>query len=205
MAGTSAGTKPLRSSTVTSKIDPAARVNPAAAGSRPARFFAAFSACALLGFAAVMTPWARPAVAAWDRLLVDVSGALIHLFGGHAGAAGSVLRDPSTGLAIEMKDGCNGLNVTVLLCSALLAFSASWTDKIKGLLLGCAAIQGVNLLRFVSLFYLLQYNRAWFDFAHDYLWESLIMLDALAAFWLWVQAVFRSRAMPPGANRHVHA
>ena len=54
----------------------------------------------------------------------------------------------------------------------------------------------MNLVRFISLYYLLQYNQAWFDFAHAYLWESLIMLDALAVFWLWVQLVFRSMAMP---------
>lgn len=143
-----------------------------------------------------MTPWMKPAVVYFDRVLVQFSAALIYVFRGHAAAAGAVLRDPSTGLAIEMKDGCNGINVTVLLCSALLAFPASWSHRVKGLVLGCGAIQSVNLLRFISLFYLLQYDRAWFDFAHEYLWESLIMLDALAVFWMWVQLGFRSMAMP---------
>jgi exosortase H (IPTLxxWG-CTERM-specific) len=165
----------------------------------------AFGACFLLGYAALMTPWVKPAVIHFDRMLVQASGALIHLCGGHGTVDGAVLRDPPTGLAIEMKDGCNGVNVTVLLCAALLAFPASWTQRIKGLLIGCAAIQSVNLLRFISLFYLLQYNRAWFDFAHAYLWESLIMLDALAVFWLWVQLVFRSGAMPDVHLQSAHA
>ena len=181
----------------------ASRVNPAGVAPRPRRFLVLFGACALFGFAAVMTPWVRPAVAGFDHLLVRASGALIHLCRGHAAAAGTVLRDPSTGLGIEMKDGCNGMNVTLLLCAALLAFPTSWTHKARGLLLGCLAIQVVNLLRFISLFYLLQYNRAWFDFAHQYLWESLIMLDALAVFWMWVQGVSRSAAKPPIANAPV--
>ena len=48
-------------------------------------------------------------------------------------------------------------------------------------------IQGVNLLRFISLYYLGQYSMRWFNFAHEYLWESLIMLDAMVVFGLWVR------------------
>ena len=42
--------------------------------------------------------------------------------------------------------------------------------------------------------YLGQYNRNWFDFAHFYLWEGLIVLDTLAIFWLWAVVVRRSGA-----------
>jgi exosortase H (IPTLxxWG-CTERM-specific) len=168
----------------------------AAAPRRPGRFLIGFAACALLGYAALMAPWVRPAVTGFDRMLVSASEALIHVCGGHAGAGGTVLRDPSTGLGIEMKDGCNGMNVTVLLCSALLAFPAPWSGRLKGLVIGCGAIQVVNLVRFISLFYLLKYNRDWFDFAHEYLWESLIVLDALAIFWAWVHLMFRQARAP---------
>lgn len=161
-----------------------------------------FCAWFLFGFAILATPWAQPTVIRFDGLLVHAAGNLIHLCGGHANPDGAILRAPSTGSAVEMKDGCNGVNVTVLLIAALLAFRAPWAHKAKGLLLGCVAIQSVNLVRFISLFYLLQFNRAWFDFAHNYLWESLIMLDALAAFWLWVELLFRADAE---ARSHVQA
>jgi exosortase H (IPTLxxWG-CTERM-specific) len=165
-------------------------------GGRPGRFLALFAICFLCGFGALMTPPAQPATIRFSAALVTASGALIHLFGGRAQVEGTVLRDPSSGLAIEMKDGCNGVSVTVLLCSALLAFPASWIERVKGMLLGVGAIQSINLLRFVSLFYLRQYDQAWFDFTHQYLWESLIMLDALAVFWMWVhRVVFRPEAM----------
>jgi exosortase H (IPTLxxWG-CTERM-specific) len=157
----------------------------------PARFLIGFVATALLGYAALTAPWVKPAVIGFDRLLVRASQTLIQVCGGRAGAGGTVLRDPSSGLGVEMKDGCNGMNVTILLGSALLAFPAHWSRKLKGLLLACGTIQLVNLVRFISLFYLLKYNRAWFDFAHEYLWESLIMLDALALFWAWVHLMFR--------------
>jgi exosortase H (IPTLxxWG-CTERM-specific) len=132
----------------------------------------------------------------FDRALTHAAGIIIHLCGGHASADGAILRHPITGLAVEMKQGCDGVNVTLLLCAAVLAFPAAWSLKAKGLLLGCVAIQLVNLVRFISLFYLLQYSQIWFDFAHAYLWESLIMLDALGIFWLWVRIVSDSVAMP---------
>jgi exosortase H (IPTLxxWG-CTERM-specific) len=163
-------------------------------GPRPGRFFALFAVFFLAGFALLMAPPVQPAVISFSRALVAASGALIHLCGGKAQIAGTVVRDPLTGSGIEMKDGCNGLYVTLLLCSALAAFPASWKQRAKGLLIGIVAIQSLNLVRFISLFYLCQYNQAWFDFAHEYLWESLIMLDALAVFWMWVQLVFRSTA-----------
>jgi hypothetical protein len=49
-------------------------------------------------------------------------------------------------------------------------------------------------VRFISLYYLGQYSRSWFDFAHLYLWESLIVLDTMVVFWLWTRLVFRSMA-----------
>ncbi len=155
----------------------------------PQVFLAFFAVCCLAGFALLFIPPVEFAVLKFSRALVDFSGSVISLFGGHARVEGTVLRSPSNGFAIEMKNGCNGINATVLLCSAVLAFPASWLQKAKGLFIGIFAIQSVNVVRFISLFYLGQYNLAWFDFAHNYLWESLIMLDALVMFGLWVNSV----------------
>lgn len=162
---------------------------------RPARFLALFALCVVGTFGFLLTPFARPAVARFSTGLVSVSRTLIGVAGGRATAAGTVLSSPANGFAVEMKDGCNGIDVMVLLWSAVLAFPATWAMKAVGLLIGSAAIQGVNFLRFISLFYLGQYNTALFEFAHLYLWETLIMVDALVVFWLWAAMVFRS--MPP--------
>jgi len=164
------------------------------------RFVVVFGACFLLGYALLTTPWVKPGMIHFDRVLTRAAGMIIHLCGGHASTDGAILRHPITGLAVEMKQGCDGVNVTLLLCAAVLAFPASWPLRAKGLMAGCVAIQLVNLVRFISLFYLLQYSQTWFDFAHAYLWESLIMLDALAIFWLWVRIV-----SDPVAVRDAHA
>jgi exosortase H (IPTLxxWG-CTERM-specific) len=164
------------------------------------RFLITFCVCALASFALLLAPPLRPAVMLFSRSLVVASASIISAGGGQVRIEGgdrTILSHPATGSGVEMKDGCNGVNVTLLLCSALIAFPVSWLPRLKGLVIGTLAIQIVNLARFISLFFLLEYNRPLFDFAHDYLWESLIMLDALVVFWIWVYGLRRSsRAVP---------
>jgi len=112
---------------------------------------------------------------------------------------GPVLLSPSNGFAIEMMDGCNGLNVTLLLWSAIMAFPANWQPKIAGIALGGIFVQSLNLVRFISLFYLGQYSRQWFEFAHGYLWEALLVLDAIVFYWIWMSRAGRSGAAADAA------
>ena len=45
----------------------------------------------------------------------------------------------------------------------------------------------MNLLRIISLFYLGQWSETLFDWAHLYIWQALIMLDALIVFLVWIR------------------
>lgn len=153
------------------------------------KFLVIFAACFLASLGALEIPAVRPAIDAASRLLVKISAFAVTTCGGLATISGenrTILIHP-TGFGVEMKDGCNGINVTFLLWSAILAFPATWKRKLQGLLIGTAAIQGINIIRFISLYYLIRINRPLFDFAHEYLWEALIMLDAMVAFGLWVR------------------
>jgi exosortase H (IPTLxxWG-CTERM-specific) len=132
----------------------------------------------------------------FSRALVQLSHGVIHLCGGKASLEGAILRAPAGGFAVEMRDGCNAVNVTILLWSAVLAFPAPWKLKAWGLLAGSLIIQVVNIFRFITLYYIGQYSTTWFEFAHGYLWESLIILDTMVVFWAWVHVVSRSTAVP---------
>ena len=80
------------------------------------------------------------------------------------------------------------------LAAGMLAFSAPWRLRLVGLLVGTIAVQGLNLVRVVSLFYLGQWNFQAFEFAHLYLWQALIMLDVLIVWLLWLRWVGREHA-----------
>lgn len=153
---------------------------------RPARFAAIFAGLLLLGFGVLLTPPVQAIDLKFSQTLVWFSHALVVALGGHAMRDAAILRSPS-GFGVEMRDGCNAVNVTILLWSAILAFPASSKSKAWGLLAGTAIVQALNIVRFISLFYVGQYSMAWFDFAHAYLWESLLVLDTMVVFGLWVK------------------
>ena len=156
------------------------------------RFLVLFPVFLAVGFALSLGPLLRPAIEGFTRVLVELSAAAIRIFGGNAAAHEVTLQNPSTGFAVQVLEGCNGNNVMILLWAAILAYPASWMDKAKGLLAGTAILQAVNLVRIVTLFYLGQYDRQWFDFAHLYVWESLFVLFTLTIFWMWVRRTGRS-------------
>lgn len=160
--------------------------------SHQARFLVLFGACFLAGIGLVLLPPFHAIDERFSQILVSVSHGLIALCGGAATVQGAILRAPS-GFAIEMKDGCNGINVTILLWAAVLAFPAPWNMRAWGVAAGTLAIQLVNIVRFISLFYIGQFNTSWFEFAHAYLWETLLILDTIVVFWLWVGRVSRLR------------
>jgi len=154
---------------------------------RVLRFLVLFPIFLAVGFCGLLIPFLHPAVTSFTRGLVEISAMVIRLFGGNAIAHQVVLQNPSNGFALEVLDGCNGDDVAVLLWAAILAYPASWLQKGKGLLAGTAAIYVINFLRIISLFYLGQYNRQWFEFAHLYVWESVFVLLTLTIFWTWVR------------------
>ncbi len=161
---------------------------------RPLRFAALFGALFLAGSAVLLLPPVQTIDGRFSQTLVGISHRLIRICGGTAAVEGAILRAPS-GFGVEMKDGCNGVTVTILLCAAVLAFPASWKMRGLGLLAGGLTIQVLNVVRFISLFYLGQYSTSWFEFAHGYLWETLLMLDTMVVFWLWVGRVSRTERL----------
>ena len=62
------------------------------------------------------------------------------------------------------------------------------------MLAGIVAVQGLNVVRVISLFYLGQWNMQVFEWAHLYVWQVLIMLDVLVVWLVWV------RLLPQGGR-----
>lgn len=123
----------------------------------------------------------------WTALLARGCAGLVTLFDANAAAYGKVLWNPSTGFGVSIEPGCNGVEACIILFAAIVAFPAPWRHRAWGLLLGFIAVQGLNVVRVVSLFYLGQWHEGAFRIAHEYLWQGLIMLDVLVVWLLWVR------------------
>jgi len=162
------------------------------------RFFVQFLVLQAVLFGAELTPWAQEYfVVPWTNTLAALSARLVTFFDPNVLAAGKVLQSTANGFAVSIESGCNGVEATIVLLAAILAFPAPWKHRLMGLVAGIVAVQGLNVIRVISLFYLGQWNLNVFEWAHLYVWQALIMLDVLIVWLVWVRTLPGAHAAPP--------
>lgn len=159
------------------------------------RFLAIFIVSLLVLFTLdVLNPVNDAVIDPFNGFLAWVSAHVIDLFGGDAISQGKAIISPSTGMAVSIERVCNGIEAVIVLVSAMLAFPAPFRYKAIGIVAGTLAIQALNIVRIISLYYLHQWNRTAFDWFHEYIWQALIVLDALAAYLIWLRLLPRPAA-----------
>ncbi len=120
-------------------------------------------------------------VVPYTALIARVSGAILRLFGESATVSGCIVSSPR--FAVEIFNGCNGLITSLIFVSGVLAFPAKWPAKVIGVIGGLLAIQVINMVRIVSLFYVGVFFPALFNDAHIYIWQSVVILAGVG---LWI-------------------
>ena len=154
------------------------------------RFFVLFLLLLAVLFGVELTPWAqRWFVEPWTATLAKIATSLVALFDSGVTVSGKVISSTTSSFAVSIEAGCNGVEATIVLIAAMLAFPAPWKHKLLGLAAGIVAVQGLNVVRVISLFYLGQWNRDVFEWAHLYVWQALIMLDVLVVWLVWVRTL----------------
>jgi len=167
------------------------------------RFIATFVAClAILFTTELLQPVQDAVIIPFTTSLAHVSVWLMRLFDISVVAQGDEIVNALAGGGIKIVAGCNGVEAVLILVSAVLAFPAPWKYKIAGVLLGFLAIQSLNLVRIISLYYLQRWNTVWFEWFHLYLWQALIILDALVFWLIWLRCLPRD---DEHARRAAHA
>lgn len=165
------------------------------------RFLSLFALLLLALFTAELTsPVQAHLVQPWTEGLAAASGRVAAMFDSGVTSSGAVILDRASGFGVQIVAGCNGVEAMFVLAAAILAYGASWKVRLVGLAAGFVAIQSLNLVRVVSLFYLGRWNFAVFEFAHLYLWQALIMLDVVVVWLLWLRWVNRAPAAEGGGN-----
>jgi exosortase H (IPTLxxWG-CTERM-specific) len=166
------------------------------------RFFLTFMGLLISLFTLQILTWVQQHVIfPFTGLLAKVSVFIIELFDDGVVASERIVRSIDNGFAVEIAPGCNGVEAMIILLAAIAAFPSTWRQKLIGLSIGFFAIQGLNLVRIISLFYLGQWNYTWFEWAHLYIWQALIILDALVVFLLWLRWISKpGPGTPPSVD-----
>lgn len=123
----------------------------------------------------------------FTALLATISISLIHLFDDNVMSYGVIIYNTVNQFAVSIEAGCNGIEASIILFSAILTFPRSWKSRLIGIVLGLLSLHAVNIVRIISLFYLGQWNMTAFEWAHLYLWQALIMLDVFVVFLIWLR------------------
>ena len=135
----------------------------------------------------VLNPVQHALIQPFTVLLANISTAVIVPFDDTVIAQGRIMRDATTGFAVSIEAGCNGVEAAIVLIAGIVAFPASVQHKAIAILAGFMFVQALNIVRIISLFYLGQWNYTVFEWFHLYLWPVLIMLDVLVVFAIYLQ------------------
>jgi exosortase H (IPTLxxWG-CTERM-specific) len=111
------------------------------------------------------------------------SGAALNLLGQDVILRGTVIQGPR--FAVNIRNGCNGIEAMLIFLAAVLAFPAPWRSRLLGLALGAIAIQIVNLVRVVSLYLTGAYFPKLFDASHTVIWQSVVILFSVLLWIFW--------------------
>ena len=125
--------------------------------------------------------------------IARVSGATLDLLGQDVTMAGTIIRSPR--FAVNIRNGCNGVEAMLIFLAAVLAFPASWRSRLLGLALGILVIQIVNLVRVVALFLTGAYLPRFFDASHTVVWQTLVILTGVLLWVFWASR-FAAPARP---------
>ena len=135
----------------------------------------------------MLNPVQEHVITPFTSLLAHLSAVLILPFDNSVIAYGKILQFKDSGFAVSIEAGCNGVEATIVLIAAICAFPASWRARLIAISLGFLAIQVLNIVRIISLFYLGNWNLEYFSWIHLYLWPTLIMLDVLVVFIVYLR------------------
>lgn len=152
------------------------------------RFILRFGGLLLL-FYLVITPKVvdRNVVAPMTRGITAVSTAALQVVGQDVSRDGTIIA--GGGFAVDIRNGCNGIEALVFLCAAMFAFAAPLRSRLLGIAVGALAVEALNVIRIASLFLLGRYRPELFEAFHLAVWQSVIFGAAVLIFAFWTTRV----------------
>jgi len=146
------------------------------------------------GFTLISLNWVNDhAIEPFTAGIASASGVVLNAMGQHVSQNGTILR--SAKFAVNIRNGCNGVEAMLIFLAAVLAFPASWKSRAAGLVLGILAIQIVNLIRVVALFLTGVYFPRIFDTSHTVIWQTIVILVGVLLWIFWANR-FATPAVP---------
>jgi exosortase H (IPTLxxWG-CTERM-specific) len=130
-------------------------------------------------------------IAPFTAAIARGSGVLLNLLGQGVNVSGTYIG--SSRFAVNINNGCNGVEAMLILLASIVAFPATMRARLTGLALGAVAVQLMNAVRIVTLFLLGVYQPRLFDMFHTAVWQIAVILVAIGFFLVWSARVAPAR------------
>ncbi len=136
------------------------------------------------GFTLISVNWVNDhVIEPFTGAIATTSRVALNVLGQQVQQTGTVLTSPR--FAVNIRNGCNGVEALIIFLAAVLSFPATWRSRAVGLLLGTIAIQLINLVRVVALFLTGAYLPKLFESSHTVIWQTIVILCAVLLWIFW--------------------
>jgi len=147
--------------------------------------------CVAVGVVLVLVSNSDGAMSCIQTIYAHVTAWVLNLFG--EGAAVLTNTVQSSRFGVNVVTACTGIFLTGIFVVAVIAWPARLRATLSGAGLGILGIALLNVVRLVSLYYIGVHLPEWLDIAHVVVWQSLMILAAVA---LWIAWAGAQRARP---------
>ena len=91
---------------------------------------------------------------------------------------------------------CGAIEIMAIFFAAVLAFPTLWWKRLVGIVIGIPIMYGVNVFRLFVLAIIgaLDHSKEWFNFTHEYIWQTAYIIFVIIFWLLWVELIVRRRA-----------
>ena len=153
---------------------------------RSTLFVAKFLAILIASY--LLLSWApvdRGVIEPFTAGIADASAVVLRALGQPITRTGTALVGGG-GCAVNIRNGCNGVEASMFLVAAMLAFPAVWKWRLLGVAAGLVMIQILNLARVVTLYLLQCHKPDLFHTFHVAIWPAVIGGATIGLFYLWI-------------------
>jgi archaeosortase B (VPXXXP-CTERM-specific) len=90
---------------------------------------------------------------------------------------------------------CTGIYEMLILISIMISYPTTMKNKLYGIVSGIAVIYVLNMLRLVSISWVLVYHIDKFDFVDRYLWQISLVIFISETYTMWLKLIERSGSL----------
>jgi exosortase H (IPTLxxWG-CTERM-specific) len=150
------------------------------------RFLGIFLGTVAVYYALTLSPWVDANVLyPVMKASAQATSVLLNVTGVKTSVEGVVIRGPL--YAVAVRRGCDPLEPLVLFTAGVLAFPATWCQRLSGLAIGSALMFGINVVRIFSLYLLGARGSSLLESFHLWWWPAFFILCSLALWVVWLQ------------------